>query len=169
MRMGFRLCEVPSLFSKLANANVFSKFDIKSGFWQLGISPGDRYKTTFVVPQGQYQWTVMPFGLTNAPSEFQKRMEDIFRPLPYVLVYIDDLLVFSRDVNEHKKHLEEFYSFVFKHGLVLSKAPDKFVICQTSIEYLGLYISQGKVQLQPHILKSFLQFPDTLVDIKQVQ
>jgi hypothetical protein len=94
-----------------------------------------------VVPQGQYQWTVMPFGLTNAPSEFQKRMEDIFKPLTFVLVYIDDLLVFSRDVNEHKKHLEEFHSFVFKHGLVLSKSPDKFVICQTNIEYLGLYIS----------------------------
>jgi hypothetical protein len=64
------------LFSKLSNANVFSKFDLKSGFWQLGISLGYRYKTTFVVPQGQYQWTVMPFSLTNAPSEFQRRMLD---------------------------------------------------------------------------------------------
>ena len=59
------------LFSKLAHANVFSKFDLKSGFWQLGISPEDRYKTAFVVPQGQYQWKFMPFGLTNGLSEFQ--------------------------------------------------------------------------------------------------
>jgi hypothetical protein len=157
------------LFSKLAHANVFSKFDLKSGFWQLGISPEDRYKTAFVVPQGKYQWTVMPFSLTNAPSEFQKRMEDIFKPLNFVLVYIDDLLIFSRDVNEHKKHLDEFHSFVFKHGLVLSKSPEKFVICKTNIEYLGLYISKGTIQMQPHVLKALLQFPDFLPDIKQVQ
>lgn len=57
------------LFSKIGKCNVFSKFDLKSGFWQIGIFPADRYKTAFVVPQGQYQWRVMPFGLKNAPSE----------------------------------------------------------------------------------------------------
>lgn len=124
------------LLSKIAKANLFSKFDLKSGFLQIGINPEDRYKTTFMVHGGQFQWIVMPFGLKNAPLEFQKRMEDLFKDYSFIIVYIDDLLIFSKDINEHKKHLEKFYEVVFKHGLVLSASPDKFIIAQTRIEYL---------------------------------
>ena len=138
------------LFTKLAKANVFSKFDLKSDFWQISIAPEDRLKTAFVVPNGQYQWLVMPFGLKNTPSEFQ--MEDIFRPLDFIIVYIDDLLIYSRNGAQHNMHLEQFYLFVYKHGLDLSAVPEKFVIAQTNIEYLGLRISQGKVILQAHVL-----------------
>lgn len=85
-------------FSKISGVNVFSKFHLKSGFWKIGINPEDRYKTTFVVPSRQYQWMVMPFGLKNAPSEFQKRMEDIFKSYDFIIVNIDDLLVYSKDI-----------------------------------------------------------------------
>lgn len=133
------------LLSKIAKENVFSKFDLKSGFWQIGINPEDRYKTTFVVPGGQFQWTIIPFGLNNAPSEFQNRVEYLFKYYSFIIEYIDDLLIFSKDISEHKKHLEKFYEVVFKHGLVLSASPDKFIIAQTWIEYSGLIISQGKI------------------------
>lgn len=157
------------LLPKIAKANVFfSKFYLKSGFWQIGINPKDRYKTTFVVPSGQFQMTIIPFGLKNAPLEFQKRMEDLFKYYSFIIVYIDNLLIFSRDISEHKKHLEQFYQVVFKHGLVLSVAPDKFIIAQTCTKYLGLVISQGKVELKPHVL-TLLNFLDPLLDIKIVQ
>jgi hypothetical protein len=68
----FPLPSKDMLFLKISNCNVFNKFDLKSGFWQIGISPKDRYKKSFVVPHGQFQWKVMPFGLKNAPFEFQK-------------------------------------------------------------------------------------------------
>ena len=68
------------LLQKLHSAFIFSKFDMKSGFWQIQIHPKDRYKTAFTVPFGQYEWTVMPFGLKNAPSEFQRIMNDIYNP-----------------------------------------------------------------------------------------
>nr|KYP52538.1 polyprotein [Cajanus cajan] len=58
------------LLARLHSAKIFSKFDMKSGFWQIQINPSDRYKTAFTVPFGQYGWNVMPFGLKNAPSEF---------------------------------------------------------------------------------------------------
>lgn len=157
------------LLAKIANANVFSKFDLKSGFWQIGILPDDRYKTAFIVPHGQYQWTIMPFGLKNAPSEFQKRMEDIFGGEEYIIVYINDLLVFSRDVNSHKLHLEKFYELVYKHGLVLSDLEEKFQIGKVRIDYLGLHIEQGHVNLQPHVLTHLLKFPNVIPDIRTLQ
>ena len=69
------------LFQHLANAKIFSKFDLKAGFWQLGIHPEDRHKIVFCIPGSHFQWTVMPFGLKVAPSLFQKAMLQIFQPI----------------------------------------------------------------------------------------
>jgi hypothetical protein len=156
-----------SLLQRIKGKTVFSKFDLKSGFYQIGIVPEDRHKTAFVVPHGHYQWKVMPFGLKNAPSEFQKRMEDIFREYPWLIIYIDDILVCSKNLQEHLKHLQQFYDLVFRHGLVLSKT--KMEIGKTEIEFLGFRIAKGQVILQDHILKSFTEFPDILHDKIQLQ
>ena len=67
-----------TLFVHLKDARIFTKFDLKSGFWQLGIHPSERYKTTFCIPNAHYQWTILPFGLKTAPSIFQKAMTAIF-------------------------------------------------------------------------------------------
>ena len=84
------------MFSQLSKAKVFFHFDLKAGFWQLGILPDDRYKTAFCTPQYHFQWTVMPFGFKTAPSLFQKAMTKIFQTILHTsLVYIDDILIFS--------------------------------------------------------------------------
>lgn len=109
-------------FQSLANARVLSKFDLKSGFWQLGITPEDRAKTGFCIPDHHYQWKVMPFGLKNAPSAFQKAMVQIFEPiLSNTLVYIDDILLFSPDEDSHIDLLSKFYFLVKKYGIMLSE------------------------------------------------
>ena len=124
------------MFQSLSNAKIFSKFDLKAGFWQLGIHPEDRPKTAFCIPDHHFQWTVMPFGLKNAPSCFQKAMIQIFEPLlSNALIYIDDILLFSPDENAHAKLLYEFHSLVQKYGVMLSEK--KMVIAQTSIDFLG--------------------------------
>jgi hypothetical protein len=69
------------LINRLSGSVIFSKFDMKSGFWQIQIHEKDKYKTAFVTPFEQYEWNVMPFGLKNAPSEFQNIMNDILSPL----------------------------------------------------------------------------------------
>ncbi|RDX97412.1 hypothetical protein CR513_19821, partial [Mucuna pruriens] len=92
------------LLNRLNSARIFSKFDMKSGYWQIQIKETDRYKTAFTVPFGQYEWNVMPFGLKNAPSEFQKIMNDIFNPYSkFTIVYIDDVLIFSQTIDQHFK------------------------------------------------------------------
>jgi hypothetical protein len=97
------------LVNRLSEALIFSKFDMKSGFWQIQIDNKDRYKTAFTTPFGHYEWNVMHFGLKNAPSEFQRIMNDILNPFShFAIVYIDDVLIYSKSVDEHWKHLNSF-------------------------------------------------------------
>ena len=84
----FPLPKRQSMFTYLKNAQLFSKFDLKSRFWQLGIKPSDHYKTAFCIPNAHYQWTVLPFGLKTTPSIFQKTMVQIFQPILHsALIY----------------------------------------------------------------------------------
>ncbi|GMJ12371.1 hypothetical protein HRI_004906300 [Hibiscus trionum] len=110
------------LFSSLAKAQLFSKFDLKAGLWQLGIDPADRPKTGFCIPNHHYQWTVMPFGLKTAPSLFQKAMIRIFQPImENALIYIDDILLYSPDEEAHLRLLNQFQQLVLQHGVMQSE------------------------------------------------
>ena len=132
------------LLQKLHSAFVFSKFDMKSGFWQIQIDKDHRYKTAFTVPFGQYEWNVMPFELKNAPSEFQRIMNDIFNPyFEFCIVYIDDVLIFSNSIEQHFKHLKTFLYVVKASGLVVSEK--KISLFQTRVRFLGHYICQGTI------------------------
>ncbi|KAH9716937.1 hypothetical protein KPL71_021642 [Citrus sinensis] len=159
----FPLPRKNSIFTYLQNARIFSKFDLKSGFWQLGIDPAERYKTAFCIPNAHYQWTVLPFGLKTAPSIFQKAMTQIFQPLlHHTLVYIDDLLLFSGTPEEHQVLLQQFHDIVDQYGIMLSDK--KSTIATDTVEYLGMQIKNGFYQPGPHIAQELLHFPK-----KQVQ
>ena len=94
-------------------------------------------------------------------------MEDIFREFNWALVYIDDVLICSKSLQEHQRHLQKFYELVYKHGLVLSES--KMEIGKTNIEFLGFKIDTGQVLLQDHILTCFNKFPDVITDKTQLQ
>ena len=97
------------LLKRMEGAKVFSKFDIKSGFWQIRIKEEDIHKTAFVVPHWHDEWNVMPFGLKNAPSKFQNRMDEVYKSISgFCLIYIDDALIFSNSEEEHVEHLSKF-------------------------------------------------------------
>ncbi|KAH9716804.1 hypothetical protein KPL71_021584 [Citrus sinensis] len=146
----FPLPKIQTLFVHLQGARIFSKFNLKAGFWQLGISPVDRPKTAFCIPDAHYQWTVMPFGLKVAPSLFQKTMTKIFNPiLHHALFYIDDILLFSPDHDSHQQLLLDFFHIVQVHGIMLSEK--KSSIAKESIDFLSMVITNGHYQPGPHI------------------
>jgi len=157
-----------TLFSCLHNAKFFSKFDLKAGFWQLGIHPEDRYKTGFCIPDHHYQWKVMPFGLKVAPSLFQKAMIKVFEPmLQSALIYIDDVLLFSKDEDSHTPLLKQFAEIVHHHGIMLSES--KMLICQKEIEFLGMVFTDGASTPDTHITEELQKFPYDPLTRKQIQ
>ena len=156
------------LLDRLYDSIIFSKFDLKSGYWQIQINESDRYKTAFNVPIGHYEWNVMPFGLKNAPSEFQKIMNEIFTPYSdFIIVYIDDILVFSKTIEMHFKHLQMFKTLIIQNGLVISKP--KMELFQTKIRFLGHIIEKGKIIPINRSIDFADKFPDEITDKTQLQ
>ena len=103
----YPLPRIDLLFDQLAGAKVFSKIDLRSGYHQIKIKPEDISKTTFTTRYGLYEYLVMSFGLTNAPAHFMYLMNSVFMLEldKFVVVFIDDILVYSKDKKEHAEHL----------------------------------------------------------------
>ncbi|KAL6204708.1 hypothetical protein ACLB2K_021975 [Fragaria x ananassa] len=119
---GYQIAQVRVLINRLKGAKIFSKFDAKSGFWQVKMHPDSIALTAFGIPQGHYEWLVMLFGLKQAPSIFQRKMDNILKSYSdFCLVYIDDILVFSKTMNEHLKHLEQVCKLIVKKGIILGQ------------------------------------------------
>jgi hypothetical protein len=156
------------LINRLSGSVIFSKFDMKSGFWQIQIHEKDKYKTAFVTPFGQYEWNVMPFGLKNAPSEFQNIVNDILSPLSkYSIDYIDDVLNFSKSIEEHWKHLNSFLEVIKVNGLVVSAT--KIKLFQTNIRFLEFNIHQSKISPISRVIQFADKFLDEILEKTQLQ
>ncbi|KAK4392506.1 Enzymatic polyprotein [Sesamum angolense] len=158
-----------SAYSSLdSGAKVFSKFDCKSGFYQIKMESESKKFTAFSTPQGQYIWNVLPMGLANAPQIFQRKMDNLFKDyFEFMFVYIDDILIASKNMKEHIKHLEIFSDACYKEGLVLFEK--KATIAVNKIEFLGILIDEASIELQEHIVEKIRNFPDILKGKKQLQ
>ena len=141
---------------------------MKSGFWQVQISEAEKYKTAFTTPFGHYGWNVMLFGLKNAPSEFQNIMNDIFNSFcHFTIVYIDDVLVYSKSIDEHWKHLYSFLDTIKCNGLVVSSK--KIKLFQTKVCFLGYDISEGQICPIDRAIQFADKFPNIIIDKIQLQ
>ena len=115
----YPLPRIDDLFDQLQGALVFSKIDLRTGYHQLKIKKEDIPKTVFRTRYGHYEFTVMPFGLTNAPAAFMDLMNGVFKEFldQSVIVFIDDILVYSKNPKEHEVHLIEVLRTLREHAL----------------------------------------------------
>jgi hypothetical protein len=110
---------IDDLLDQLKGENFFSNIDLKYGYHQVPIEPTNVWKTTFKSKEGLFEWMVMPFGLTNAPTTFMRLMDDVLRPFTnsFLVVYLDDILIFNRTWEEHMQHIQQVLSTLRQHKL----------------------------------------------------
>ena len=153
---------IDDLMSSLCESRIFTKIDLRGAYNLLRIRPGDEWKTAFVCPQGQFEYLVMPFGLKTAPAIFQGMMEDIFGDLlgRTVLIYLDDILIFSSSEEEHFDHVKEVLSRLRANRL-LAKL-EKCVFSARSVDFLGYVISDKGISIAQDKVDTILAWPKPL-------
>ena len=134
---------IDDMLDQLSGKKVFTTLDAKSGYWQVPLEETSRSKTAFSTSNNLYQFRVMPFGLCNAPATFQRVIQQILSGLggssPFYCAYIDDILVFSDNIEQHMQHLQQVFERVRLAGLLLH--PKKCQFARSSTTYLGNVIT----------------------------
>ena len=143
----------------------FSKLDMKSGFWQIPIKEEDKHKTAFTTADGLYEWNVLAQDLKNSPPSFQRVMADILSSSrQFSLVYIDDIVIFSRSFKEHLNHLQRLLCILSKYNFQLN--PPKCKLFHQKIDYLSHIISEAGFQPNNERIQSIMNLrePSTLIE-----
>ncbi|CAC5370073.1 unnamed protein product [Mytilus coruscus] len=157
----FPLPRLEDVFDSIgkSKAQVFSTLDLFSGYWQCGLDPSTAHKSAFVTPSGVYQWKRRPFGIASAPASFQHMLTHVLHGLNYqmALVYVDDILVFSRNFEEHMKNLQLVFDRLLSAGLTLK--PSKCEFAQKEVLYLGHRISREGVKVDQSKVEAVKSFP----------
>ena len=155
----YPLPRIDDTLESLAGAKCFSTLDLASGYWQVGLSKEAKEKTAFATSQGLFQFKVLPFGLCNAPSTFERLMDRILQGMRWemLLVYLDDVIIFSRSVDEHMSRLDMVLTKLGQVGLKLK--PKKCNLFQREVVYLGHVVSSAGISTDPSKISVIENWP----------
>ncbi len=150
---------VPSALEQLRKARFFTKLDLRSAYNLIRIRAGDEWKTAFSTTTGHYEYRVMPFGLVNSPSIFQSFINDVFRDMlnRFVIVYIDDILVYSKTLEEHIHQVRSVLRRLIKHQLYAKL--EKYEFHTTSVAFLGYIISPEGIAMDDNKVNAVVNWP----------
>ena len=166
----YPLPRIDEMMDRLSRANIFSSIDLKSGYYQVKVADRDIHKTAFRTRYGHFEFCVMPFGLTNAPATFQRLMNDLYRDLldDFVVVFLDDILVYSPDEDTHEKHVRQVLQRLANEKLIANAKKCEFAV--RSINFLGFVMSKGEMRPDPAKTKAIANWEGplkTTTDIKR--
>jgi hypothetical protein len=154
----YPLPRIDLLFDQLTRARIFSKIDLRSGYHHIRIRPEDIPKTAFTTQYGLFEYLVMSFGLTNAPAHFTYLMNSVFMPESdkFVVVFIDDILIYSKNEEEHAKHLRIVLTRLREHQLYAKFSKCAFWL--EEIQFLGHVLSTKGIAVDPSKVKDILEW-----------
>ena len=149
------------IITKLNGARFFTKLDVRWGYNNVRIKEGDEWKAAFRTNRGLFEPLVMFFGLTNSPATFQTMMNDLFKELideGVVIVYMDDILIYTSTIEQHREVVKKVLEILKKNKLYLK--PEKCIFEKSQVEYLGLIISSGKIEMDPIKVEGVSNWPN---------
>jgi hypothetical protein len=169
VRKRYPIPNIDDLIHQIKGEKLFSNIDLKYGYHQVPIEPTDVWKTTFKCKEGLYEWLVMSFGLKNAPDTFMMLMDDVLRPFTnsFVVVYLYDILIFSKMWEEHMRHIQQVLSTLRQHKLYANL--EKCSFGMKRVQYLGYIVHEHGVHVDPakiHVICDW-PAPTTLTELRR--
>ena len=159
--MSFPMPRLDDIFDTVgsSSAKIFTTLDLASGFWQIPLDPETKHKTSFITHQGIFQFRKLPFGLMNSPMTFQLAMTQALRGMnwKFALIYVDDILIFSQNFEEHLIHLDQIFQRLREANLKLK--PSKCKFATKKVIYLGHVLSKDGVQVDSSKIEAVASFP----------
>ena len=151
---------ISDLLDSPSQAKVYSKINLWHAYHLVQIALGNEWKTTFHTRYGSYKWLVMPFGLTNTPAAFQCFVNTIFADMldVCVIVYLDDILIYSKDMESHQQHVQEVLHHLLLNGLFAKL--EKCEFHSDSVEYLGYHLSPDGLTMSPDKIQTISDWPE---------